>query len=150
MTSLSRVWLFTTPWTAAHQALPSMGFSRQEYWSGVPSPSLSKRLDSIFGFVSQMVSVATTQLCHCSVKQPQTTRKWVCGCIPIKLYLWALKFEFCIISDGWDGARLGGMAVDWILYNFNVSQNSFLLLCFQPFKIYRSFSAEGPYINNRE
>ena len=28
-----------TPWTAAHQAPPSMGFSRQEYWSGVPSPS---------------------------------------------------------------------------------------------------------------
>ena len=38
---LSRVWLFTTPWTAAHQAPPSMGFSRQEYWSGVPSPSLN-------------------------------------------------------------------------------------------------------------
>ena len=38
--SLSRVWLFTTPWTAAHQAPPSMGFSRQEYWSGVPLPSL--------------------------------------------------------------------------------------------------------------
>ena len=37
--SLSRVRLFTTPWTAAHQAPPSMGFSRQEYWSGVPSPS---------------------------------------------------------------------------------------------------------------
>ena len=32
---LSRVWLFTTPWTAAHQAPPSIGFSRQEYWSGV-------------------------------------------------------------------------------------------------------------------
>ena len=38
--SLSHVWLFETPWTAAHQAPPSMGFSRQEYWSGVPSPSL--------------------------------------------------------------------------------------------------------------
>ena len=34
--SLSRVRLFATPWTVAHQALPSMGFSRQEYWSGVP------------------------------------------------------------------------------------------------------------------
>ena len=34
--SLSRVQLFTTPWTAAYQAPPSMGFSRQEYWSGVP------------------------------------------------------------------------------------------------------------------
>ena len=37
--SLSRVWLLATPWTSAYQALPSMGFSRQEYWSGVPLPS---------------------------------------------------------------------------------------------------------------
>ena len=36
--SLSRVWLFATSWTAAHQAPPSMGFSRQECWSGVPLP----------------------------------------------------------------------------------------------------------------
>ena len=36
--SLSRVWLLATPWTAAHQASPSMGFSRQEYWSGLPLP----------------------------------------------------------------------------------------------------------------
>ena len=39
--SLSRVRLFTTPWTSAHQAPLSMGFSRQEYWSGVPLPSLT-------------------------------------------------------------------------------------------------------------
>ena len=31
--------LFSTPWTAAHQAPPSMEFSRQEYWSGMPLPS---------------------------------------------------------------------------------------------------------------
>ena len=37
--SLSHVWPSATPWTAAHQAAPSMGFSRQEYWSGVPLPS---------------------------------------------------------------------------------------------------------------
>ena len=39
--SLSRVWLLATPWTAAYQDSPSMGFSRQEYWSGVPLPSLT-------------------------------------------------------------------------------------------------------------
>ena len=39
--SLSRVGLLATPWTAAHQAPPSMGFSRQEYWSGLPLPSPS-------------------------------------------------------------------------------------------------------------
>ena len=38
--SLSRVWLLATPRTAAHQAPPSMWFSRREYWSGVPLPPL--------------------------------------------------------------------------------------------------------------
>ena len=37
--SLSHIQLLATPWTAAYQAPPSMGFSRQEYWSGVPLPS---------------------------------------------------------------------------------------------------------------
>ena len=47
--SLSRVRLLVTPWTAAYQAPPSMGFSRQEYWSGVPLPS--------------PISVATFSIC---------------------------------------------------------------------------------------
>ena len=38
MKSLSRVQLLVTPWTAAYQAPPFMGFSRQEYWSGLPLP----------------------------------------------------------------------------------------------------------------
>ena len=42
--SLSRVWLLTTPGTAAYEAPPFMGFSRQEYWSGVPLPSLGSQL----------------------------------------------------------------------------------------------------------
>ena len=45
--SLSHVRLFTTPWTAAHQAAPSMGFSRQEYWSGVPLPS-----PNLYGYIA--------------------------------------------------------------------------------------------------
>ena len=36
---LSHIWLLATPWTTACQAPPAMGFSRQEYWSGVPLPS---------------------------------------------------------------------------------------------------------------
>ena len=40
--SLSHVWLLTTPWTAAYQASPPMGFSRQEYWRGLPLPSLEE------------------------------------------------------------------------------------------------------------
>ena len=37
--SLTHVQLFATPWTVAHQAPPSIEFSRQEYWSGLPFPS---------------------------------------------------------------------------------------------------------------
>ena len=43
--SLSRVRLFATPWTVAYQASPSMGFSRQEYWNGLPFPSPGDLLD---------------------------------------------------------------------------------------------------------
>ena len=46
--SLSRVRLFPTPWTAAYQAPPSIGFSRQEYWSGLPLPSPKFLLDALY------------------------------------------------------------------------------------------------------
>ena len=45
--SFSRVRLLATPWTAAHKAPPSMGFSRQEYWSGLPLPSPTEPLDDL-------------------------------------------------------------------------------------------------------
>ena len=48
--SVSHVQLFKTPWTAAHQAPPSMGFSRQEYWSGLPLPSPQLGSNKIFYF----------------------------------------------------------------------------------------------------
>ena len=42
---LSRVQLFATPWTVAYQVPPSIGLSRQEYWSGLPVPSSGELLD---------------------------------------------------------------------------------------------------------
>ena len=48
--SLSRVRLFATPWTAAYQAPSPIGFSRQEYWSGVPLPSPTN-LAGVFKFI---------------------------------------------------------------------------------------------------
>ena len=51
-TLYNRLWyFFVTPWTVAYQALPSMGFSTQEYWSGVPLPSpylMMRRVLSLF------------------------------------------------------------------------------------------------------
>ena len=51
--SLSRVWLIATPWTAAHQAPRSVGFSRQEYWSGVALPSPKNTLEGINSRISE-------------------------------------------------------------------------------------------------
>ena len=58
--SLSRVQLLETPWTTAYQAPPSMGFSRQEYWSGVPLPSPSVPLTTVF--VNVVKSLSCVQL----------------------------------------------------------------------------------------
>ena len=52
--SLSRVRLLVTPWTAAYQAPPSVGFSRQEHWSGVPLPSPVPNHYSTFAYL-QMI-----------------------------------------------------------------------------------------------
>ena len=57
----SHVWLLATPWTAAYQAPPSMGFSRQEYWSGVPSPSPMKELGLVILTCSFLSSVELTE-----------------------------------------------------------------------------------------
>ena len=45
---LSRIRFLATPWTVAYQAPPSMGFSRQEYWVGLPLPSPVRELDSAY------------------------------------------------------------------------------------------------------
>ena len=55
--SLSRVRLLATPWTVAYQAPPSMGFSRQEYWSGVPFPSPNGPLLLVFSGISTLFSL---------------------------------------------------------------------------------------------
>ena len=82
MKSLSRVRLLVTPWTAAYEAPPSMGFSRQEYWSGVPLPSppscsepKPKPLTLPWGpLTTKPVALAlhAQQLPHCSSDMPGT------------------------------------------------------------------------------
>ena len=75
--SLNCVWLSVTPWTVAHQAPPSMGFSRREYWSGLPcpppgdlpdpgiepgSPALAGRLFTIWASREALLCSICTQL----------------------------------------------------------------------------------------
>ena len=59
MKLLSRVKLFATPWTVAHQAPPSMGFSRQEPWSGLPKRSeKQRRKGKIYPFDAEFQRIA--------------------------------------------------------------------------------------------
>ena len=79
--SLSRVRLFATPWTAAYQAPPPMGFSRQEYWSGVPLPSLNKSLDESICLQHGLLNILSALLKTMLRKRDpfqNTTAHWQC------------------------------------------------------------------------
>ena len=91
--SLSHVWLLVTPWTAAYQAPPSMGFSRQEYWSGVPLPSPrgdiwaetwiqlgTEPSDSLRGNRgAEEIAKAWAGMCLTDLKGSKKTVEWVRG-----------------------------------------------------------------------
>ena len=82
--SLSRVWLFETPWTAAYQAPPSMGFSRQEYWSGVPlpSPNTEEKLSDL-----DLVVLSTMKL-------SSSVNNWLY--IPFLFLSWRMCIKRCV------------------------------------------------------
>ena len=69
--SLSPVRLLATPWTAAYQAPPSMRFSRQEYWSGVPLPSPVELLESCICY-----SIIYVYICTYNVKKINRVKNW--------------------------------------------------------------------------
>ena len=104
--SLSHVQLFATPWTIAYQAFPSMGFSRQEYWSGVPLPSPSAfpyflQFESEFGNKEFMIwTTVSSWSCFCWLygASPSLAAKniisltfvltiWWCPCVESSLVL---------------------------------------------------------------
>ena len=94
-----------TPWTAAYQAPPSMGFSRQEYWSGVPLPSLSQCLAMLYiHFVynywllncwGTIVTFWSREIASCYLRSLQYIKKnFNESCVNTNfLALFAFKFE---------------------------------------------------------
>ena len=81
--SFSRVRLLVTPWTAAYQAPPSMGFSRQEYWSGVPLPTLEGNSRTYLKWWKKKTyspDYCTRQGSHSNMKEKskalQTSKSW--------------------------------------------------------------------------
>ena len=69
--SLSCVWLLATPWTAAYQAPLSVAFSRQEYWSGVPLPSLGIPVE-----LFQILKDDAVKVLHSVCQQIWKTQQW--------------------------------------------------------------------------
>ena len=96
--SLSRARLLATPWTGAHQAPPSMGFSSQEYWSGVPLPS-SFDILSHDHKLNQLCLFPSVFLCLCG-------RGWrdikflgcVCAIWDIRVTEWWISYESSLYS----------------------------------------------------
>ena len=88
--SLNHVRLFKTPWTAAYQAPPSMGFSRQEYWSGVPLPSPELVLAIIYSCSQIFQAIFSCRCKHMPLFQFTELLVWGSGsfqnCAILKLY----------------------------------------------------------------
>ena len=98
---LSRFRLFETPWTAAYQAPPSMGFSRQEYWSGVPSPSPFRSTDvfnfdkaqlTSFSFVFHVFFLSYLRI-HCEIRESEDLL--LCMILRV-LYFYTPTFRYLI------------------------------------------------------
>ena len=97
MKSLSRVRLFATPWTAVYQAPPSMGFSRQKYWSGLPLPVADKHLFYLTIFlvlIKQSIRVQNTPaLWIPPALNPLIDRLFCCICVCVSLVQFNIKIQ---------------------------------------------------------
>ena len=89
--SLSCVQLLATPWTAAYQAPPSMGFSRQEYWSGVPLPSPDSDA-TLFQYILQVLRQPILWNANL-ILPPIKYRKYIYNIFPLpkEKKVWTLK-----------------------------------------------------------
>ena len=95
--SLSHVWLLATPWTAAYQAPLSMGFSRQEYWSGVPLPS---------------VNACSLRQRFSGVKVHMITRGSCQQAVGMDLLL---HFQWVLVITNWSCGKVGARKIQSIL-----------------------------------
>ena len=116
--SLSRVRLFTTPWTAAYQAPPSMGFSRQEYCSGVPSPSLTMeyrqreippfQVHFLSSSVSQIPGIHWWRWCHREVCSHWKKNSWV--------IVWTRAFFLATYIKLWHEGEVNFKSLQFLYY----------------------------------
>ena len=93
--SLSHVRLFVTPWTVAYQAPPSMGFSRQECWSGLPFPSPRKVPPSQPRNRTRVSCIAGRRFTVCATREAQSS--WLRRTAILAL-LNALEHDACLLA----------------------------------------------------
>ena len=131
--SLNRVRLLETLWTAAYQAPPSMGFSRQEYWSRVPLPSPKCWLRQQYKAPSVLklsYYLSAFSLLHVQKKAYNLVRPW-------KLFRWALEYQGgknTFWGSRGDHGRLHGESWGWVLRKTSNPHTACLL---------HSYSQEG-------
>ena len=105
--SLGHVWLSVTTWTAAYQAPPSMGFSRQEYWSGLPLPSLEPPCRP-YQITRGTLVLVSSLLLPCCVMSGQslsflgllTWDNWIRGMILLQLWFYIKTQDFWVFWTG--------------------------------------------------
>ena len=102
--SLSCIQLFMTPWTVAYQAPPSMGFSRQEYWSGVPSPSPIIHIshnEKMYWYYCFILSLLLTVAAKTGCIKLESALLTINECFLGKLQRFWKKESYYFISPSW-------------------------------------------------
>ena len=142
LSRFSRVWLCATPYMAAHQAPPSLGFSRQEYWSGLPLPSPMDESEkwkwshSVVSDSSRPHGLQPTRLLH-PWDLPGKGTGVGCHCLlqGMKMKSESEVAQSCLtLCDSRDGSPQGfpipgilqSRTLEWVAISFSIFSNRFL------------------------
>ena len=140
VTLLNRVWLLSTPWTAAYQAPPSIGFSWQQYWSGLPLPSPEIKLVNCKGnqtwiFIGRTDTAAEVQYFGHLMRRANSLEK--------TLSWERLKAGGEGDDRGWDGWMASPTQWTWVWANSGRCEGQRSLACCSPWGHKESDRAEG-------
>ena len=131
--SLSRVQLLASPWTAAHQAPPSLGFLRQEHWSGLPFPSPMHESEkwkwscSVVSDSSWSHGLQPTRLPH-PWDFPGKSTGVGCHRLLQGAYQWTLNITLCLFPQPTHPPKVHGFMTSEVfsVFNFTFLNNTLL------------------------
>ena len=163
MKSLSHVQLSATPWTAAYQAPPAMGFPRQEYWSAVPLPSPHEssgkcKIKPQWDITSRLLELHHQKdkcwwgcgekatpgwfWCECKLAQPLQKKAWsFLRKTKTRITLWSSNFTSGNIAKGNENSKLKG--VPWHAEEYYSAVKKKVRKCYHLQKNERAMKALG-------